>query len=59
LPPVAVAPAWSLPRMSTTASTARTGPRPATAPQSLGRRTETMLRGLLCLVGLFHLLMAG
>ncbi|WP_313217700.1 ATP-binding protein [Stenotrophomonas sp.] len=45
--------------MSTTASTARTGPRPATAPQPLGRRTETMLRGLLCLVGLFHLLMAG
>ena len=36
----------------------RTSSLPGTATQSLGRRTDAMLRGLLHMVGLFHLLMA-
>jgi len=36
----------------------RTSSLPGTATQSLGRRTDAMLRGLLNMVGLFHLLMA-
>jgi signal transduction histidine kinase len=59
LPPDAVAPAWSLPRMPVSAPPPLTGPRPVATPQSLGRRTETLLRGVLYLVGMFHLLMAS